>query len=112
MPVMSIRSIFAMMIAFAMLFAPLAMPAAAMAMASPDQHMMTMADDHCADQADGKNGKDSAKSCCVAMCAAVAVAPAALAKAELFDRVADLPSLVRFTHGFLAELATPPPRFS
>lgn len=107
----SLRSIFAILIALAMLFAPVAMPMGAMAMAPANEHSQMMASEHCRDQTSSdRDIKESGKSCCVAMCAAVAVAPASSLEPQVFARAVDRPSLIQFIHGYLAELATPPPR--
>ena len=109
---MSLRPFFAILIAFAMLFAPLAMQTgSAMAMAPADHQSQMMDQGHCSDQpAEGTDGKTMAKSCCVAMCTAVAVAAPSLVEPLAFGRVLDRPSLDRFHHSYLAKLATPPPR--
>ena len=108
----SLRPFFAILIAFAMLFAPLAMQTgSAMAMAPADHQSQMMDKGHCGDQpASGKDSKMSGKSCCVAMCTAVAVAPVTPIEPLAYERVVDRPSLVQFRHSYLAELATPPPR--
>ena len=111
-PLVSLRPLFAILIAFAMLFAPLAMQSgSAMAMAPLDHLTQTMDKGHCSDQpTGGKDSKMPGKSCCVAMCTAVAVAPVSPVEPLTFQRVADRPSLDQFHHGYLAKLATPPPR--
>ena len=111
---MSLRPFFAILIAFAMLFAPLAMQTGiAMAMAPADHQSQMMDQGHCSDQpAEGTDGKTMAKSCCVAMCTAVAVAAPSLVEPLAFGRVLDRPSLDRCHHSYLAKLATPPPRRS
>lgn len=108
----SIRPVFAILIAFAMLFAPLAMQGgSAMAMAPADHQSQVMDKGHCSDQpASGTSSKMPGKSCCAAMCTAVAVAPVSPVEPLAFRRVADRPSLDRFHHSYLAKLATPPPR--
>ena len=111
-PGVSLRPIFAILIAIAMLFAPFAMPTGAMAMAPADEHsQMMMASDHCGDTSSDANDSNAiGKSCCIAMCAAVAVAPVSALEPQTFARIVDRPSVSQFTHGYLAELATPPPR--
>ena len=108
----SLRPIFALLIAFAVLFAPLAMQTgSAMAMAPADHQSQMMDQGHCSDQpASGQDGKMTGKSCCIAMCTAVAVAAPSLVEPLAFGRVLDRPSLDRFHHSYLAKLATPPPR--
>ena len=108
----SFRPLFALLIAMAMLFAPFAVGSGpAMAMA-PADHQAQMADKgHCGGQpANGKDSKATIKSCCAAMCTAVAVAPAPPAKPQGFARALDRPSVEQFYISHLAELATPPPR--
>ena len=108
----SLRPFFAILIAIAMLFAPLAMQTgSAMAMAPTDHQSQMMNKGHCSDQsASGKDSKMAGKSCCAAMCTAVAVSPVSPVEPLAFERVADRPSLVQFRHSYLAKLATPPPR--
>lgn len=113
-PRVSPRSLFAMLIAFAMLFAPLALQSgAAMAMAPADHHAQMMESGHCGEQpAKSKDGKAMDKSCCAAMCVAVAVAPSVALEPHAFATNTDRPSLTLFHHSFLAELPTPPPRLA
>ena len=108
----SLRPLFATLIAAAMLFAPLAMQAgSAMAMAPADHHAQMMDKGHCGDQpAEGEDGKMMGKSCCVAMCTGVAVSAAVPMETLAFARIVDRPSLEVFHHSYLAKLATPPPR--
>lgn len=108
----SLRPFFVILIAFAMLFAPLAMQTgSAMAMAPADHQSQMMDQGHCSDQpAERADGKTMTKSCCVAMCTAVAMAAPSLVEPQAFERVLDRPSLDRFHHSYLAKLATPPPR--
>lgn len=112
---MGLRSLFAVLIAVAMLFAPLAMRSgSAMAMApAADHHAQMMGDDHCGEQpAKGNNSKSYDKSCCVAMCTAIAVAPTTLIEPHALAASAERPSLDQFRHSYLAELPTPPPRLA
>ncbi|MDP9422052.1 MAG: hypothetical protein M3Q19_04320 [Pseudomonadota bacterium] len=111
---MSHRSLFAMLIAFAMLFAPLALQSgAAMAMAPADHHAQMMESGHCGEQpAKSQDGKTMDKSCCAAMCAAVAVAPSVKAEPHVLTPSAQRPALDQFQHSFIAELPTPPPRLA
>ena len=86
-PGVSLRPIFAIMIAFAMLFAPFAMPTGAMAMAPADEHAQVMASEHCGDHSsDDQDSKAAGKSCCAAMCAAVAIARLTRRTARLHAR--------------------------
>ena len=108
----SLRPLFAILIAFAMLFAPFAMQTgSAMAMTPANHQSQMMEKGHCGDQpAKGKDGKAMDKSCCVAMCAAVAVTAVSPVEPLAFGRIVDRPSLAQFHHSYLAKLATPPPR--
>lgn len=109
---MSLRSFFAMMIAFAMLFAPFAMQTGgAMAAIPSDHHAQMIEQGHCGGQpADGKTDKAGGKSCCVAMCVAIAVAPAVPSQPLAFAPTIARPTLVQSPLSYLAKLATPPPR--
>jgi hypothetical protein len=111
-PHVSLRPLFAILIAVAMLFAPLAMQSgSAMAMAPADHHSQMMEKGHCGEQpAKGDHGKSTEKSCCVAMCTAVAVAPVSPAEPFAFPQSVERPALAQSSHSFLAELPTPPPR--
>lgn len=113
-PRMSLRPLLAMLFAFAMLFAPLATQSGAvMAMAPSDRHAQMMESGHCGEQpAKGNHDKAPDKSCCVAMCAAVAVAPGVSAEPHAMVASVEQPSLTQFHHSFLAELPTPPPRLA
>ena len=108
----SLRPLFAILIAFAMLFAPLATQSgSAMAMGPADHQSQMMNQGHCSDQpTGGKDSKMPGKSCCVTMCTAVAVAPVSPVEPLAFGGVADRPALDQFYRSYLAKLATPPPR--
>lgn len=108
----SLRPIFAILIAFAMLFSPFAMrTGSAMAAMSSDHHSQMMAKAHCGEQpSSGTADKTHTKSCCVAMCSAIAVAPASPAEPLAFARAMERPAREQSPHGYLANLATPPPR--
>lgn len=112
MPLVRSSRLFAILIAVAMLFAPLAMQSgSAMAMAPTDHHAQMMDKGHCGEQpATGKDGKSAEKSCCAAMCTAIAVTPVASLEPHSFHRQVDRPAPSQFRHGFLAKLPTPPPR--
>lgn len=108
----SFRPVFALMIAFAMLFAPFAMQGAgAMAMDPADHQAQMMESGRCGDQpVKGHDGKGGNKSCCIAMCTAIAIAPVSPVELRMFADVIERPALTPFHHGFLAQLPTPPPR--
>ncbi|MDV3257073.1 MAG: hypothetical protein LOX97_04680 [Sphingomonas sp.] len=111
---MKLHPLFAILIAFAMLFAPLAAQSgAAMAMAPADHHAQMMEKGHCGEQpAKGHDGKAMDKSCCVAMCAAVAVAPSVEAEPHALAPAVQHPAPDQLRLSFLAELPTPPPRLA
>lgn len=110
---MSLRPLFATLIGFAMLLAPLGViSGSAMAMVPvANHHAQMMESGHCDEQpATGKDSKSDGKSCCIAMCAAVAVEPGGPAEPQALLSSTERPSLAKFDHSFLAELPTPPPR--
>ena len=106
------RSIFAMLIAAAMLFAPFAMRSGgAMAAMPSNHHSQAMDKSHCGDQpATGKDHKSTGKSCCAAMCTAIAVAPGSPVEPLAYARSIDRSAIDQFGRSFLAKLPTPPPR--
>jgi hypothetical protein len=107
----TLRPIFAILVAFAMLFSPFAMHSAMAA--TSGHHGQAMAADHCGEQSSyGKLDTSSGKPCCVAMCAAIAVAPPSPAENIAFAKPLHRPALVRASLSFLAKLPTPPPRFA
>lgn len=110
---MTLRPVFAILIAFAMLSAPFAMQSGSAMAASADHHGQAMTKGHCGEQSDdGKLDKSSGKPCCAAMCAAIAVAPAPPAEPLAFVNSLHRPSLARTGPHFLAKLPTPPPRLA
>lgn len=109
---MSIRKLFAMIVALAVLFAP-GMTGAAMA-AAPGHEMQMMQTGHCQMPPSGKSDHDrmADKNCCISMCMAVAVAPAARAADHQITPVqATFPAPKSYL-GHLSEIATPPPRLA
>ncbi|MBA3775930.1 MAG: hypothetical protein H0X11_05740 [Betaproteobacteria bacterium] len=108
----SFRPLFAILIAFAMSFAPFAMQAgSAMAATPSDHHSQMIEKGHCGGQSnEGKADKAPGKACCVAMCTAIAVAQVSPTEPLAFSRSVERPGLVQFRRSYLTELATPPPR--
>ena len=108
----SMTKLFAILVALAMLFAP-GVTGAAMA-AAPHHDMAMMEAGHCQAPASGSGHHDQSdgKSCCVAMCMALAVAPSSPAKALPSPREMPQFASPKAYHGLLAEIATPPPRRS
>ena len=107
-----LRPLFAMLIAFGMLFAPLAVQGGtAMAMTPADHHAKMTEQGHCGKQpAKNHNGKMMDKSCCAAMCSAVAIAPSSDNDLPTLAPSVEHAALDPFQRSFLAELPTPPPR--
>lgn len=112
---MSLRPLLAVLIGLAMLIAPLgAIGGGAMAQGPAAGHHGQMMDSgHCDDQpGTGKDGKSGSKSCCIAMCAAVAIIAVGPAEPHALGSSTERPSLASFDPGFLTELPTPPPRLA
>ena len=106
------RSVFAILIAFAMFFAPFAIQSGRAMAAMPSNHQGQMiAKGHCGEpSSSGKTEKNHPKSCCVAMGTAIAVAPNSPDEPLAVDRVIVQSALRTSPHSYLARLATPPPR--
>lgn len=110
----------AVLVALAVLFAPALTRAGEAFAAVPDHHAQMMQSGHCkaAPSNVGEDGKSSdkdkaaGKNCCVSMCMAVAIAPAAPPKpVTLHGSAATFPLTTQY-HGCIAEIATPPPRLA
>lgn len=108
--VVTLRPIFAILVALGLLFTPFGMGSASAMAAPADHHAQMMKSGHCGDQPSKKDGKAMDKSCCVAMCSAIAVAPTMTPEPHVFTMSPDLPSIAQFHHSYLAKLPTPPPR--
>ena len=108
---MSIRKLFAILVAIAVLFAP-SLTGAGMAQAAvPEHHAQMMEKGHCDPASDGKQNKAAEKtSCCGAMCMAVAVTSGANSVTNGLLGNGPVSRLHSFRTGSPAELATPPPR--
>ena len=110
---MSIRKLFAMLVAFAVLFAPsVAYASMPMAMSSHhDLQMMEMGHCETPPASSGDHHKSDGMTCCMSMCMAIGIAPDAPVALAEEPSPAMLYAPVRvFWHGRLAEIATPPPR--
>ena len=122
-PAVSIRKLLTLFVAIAVLFAP-SMTRAGEALAAVPGHQMQMMDSgHCkslpsADDPDrsgnhqksGSHDKAAGKTCCIAMCMAVALSPPTGEQAEIMHTTPPaFPSLHEY-HGRITEIATPPPR--
>lgn len=110
---MSLRSLFGMLIALAMLLAPFGLSSGSAMAIVPvaDHHAQMMESGHC-DEQPGKDGQLDTKSCCVAMCTAIAVEPMTASEPHAFLSSPVRPSLAQFDPSFLAKLPTPPPRLA
>jgi hypothetical protein len=100
------------MIALALLAAPSAAFAAIPVAAVPHHDMQAMQMDHCQSAPSSSDRKAPVKSCCMSMCMALAVAPEpagdAMGLAHFFSYFVGPTSW----HGYLGEIATPPPKLS
>jgi hypothetical protein len=107
----SIRKLFALLLAVSVLFAP-GVAGAAMA-SSPHHAMQMMQSGHCqTPPSSSGDHKMGGKSCCIAMCMAVAVAPSAPAQSSPPRQQVAQFSAPQTYRGLPAEIATPPPRGS
>ena len=111
---MSIQRLLAALLALAVLLGPLAVQSGiVMAMApTGDEHAQLVSGNHCNGQSEKQSESNPAdKSCCTAMCLALAVVPiAAIEPYVALGSEAKRPSLAQDHRGFLARLPTPPPR--
>src|SRR5690242_1040641 len=109
-PSVSVRKLFAVFLALAVLFAP-SVTYAAMPMAMGHSGGMQMiAMGPCEAPPSNTDGKAPAKNCCMAMCMMIAVSPespVALLEPQLAVSYFATPAS---WHGHLGEIATPPPR--
>ena len=108
----SIRKLFAIFVAIAVLFAP-AITGAAMA-AAPHHEMQMVEAGHCQSPPSnsGHHDRTVGKSCCIAMCMALAVAPSAPAEISPSRQQMAQFAPPQAYRGLPAEIATPPPRHS
>jgi hypothetical protein len=104
----SVRKILGILVALSVLFAP---GVAGAAMASPHHDMQMMGAGHCQTPPASTGDHEKAdKSCCIAMCMAVAIAPSAPFDLSMpRQQVAQFPAPVAYDSG-PHEIATPPPR--
>jgi hypothetical protein len=110
----AVRPIFAILVAIGMFLAPLAIRGGvAMAMPQSGHHEQMAMADHCGEQSSScKHEKSGKNADCLAMCMAVALAPASDLEPQALAVSRDRPALDRFGRSFLAELPTPPPRLA
>lgn len=111
---MGTRPLLAFIAMLAVLLASALTGSAAASAATMNHDVQMMESGHCTAPPSnhGDHDKSTGKNCCISMCMAVAVTPAAPAEAiVVHDAVAAFPLLTEY-HGLLAEIATPPPRHS
>ena len=114
----NIRNLFGILLALAVLFAPALTSAGAAYAAVPEHQIQMMDAGHCTSapsgnhEKSGSHDKSMTKSCCIAMCMALAVAPSAPAISELPKRIVLVFLAPSFRIGLPAEIATPPPRLA
>src|SRR5256885_1942962 len=107
----SIRKLFAILVTLAVLVTP-SVTYAGMPAATPHHHgvqMMEMGHCQTPPSQSGDHGKAD-KNCCISMCIALAVAPSAPTEAVELEHAATYFTVPQSWHGFLGEIATPPPR--
>ena len=107
------RLVASLLLAIAMMVAPLGVPAMAEASA-PVSHHGPMAGEggHCDEQTQpDRPHKAADKSCCAAMCLGVVV-PSGAAELPAYHAPRERPAPDRFRLGYLGEIATPPPKLS
>jgi len=109
---MGTRSLFAFVIMIAMLFASAVAGTAAASAATMNHDMQTMQMGHCSSPPAKEDGKAPVKSCCIAMCMAVAVEPAVPPQLGDIHHQATYFAVPTSWHGYLGEIATPPPRLA
>jgi hypothetical protein len=107
---MSVRRLFAALIALAVLSAPAMARASEAYAAVPDHHAQMMMKGHCESPPDADQDKKAGMSCCFQMCMAVAAELAVPLGPEALLGITGTPALQSFPIGSPAELATPPPR--
>jgi len=110
----SARRLIALLVGLAIALAPFGMPAMAQAQVSSSHHgqMTGQAAGHCREhQAPSDHGKVADKDCCAAMCIAITL-PAPFADLPAYHASRERPRSDIDRRGFIAEIATPPPRIS
>ena len=121
-PAVSIQKLLTLFVAIAVLFAP-SMTRAGEALAAVPGHQMQMMDSgHCKSppstdnpdtakhQKSSTHDKAKDKSCCMAMCMAVALSPPAGEPGDTVHAALPTYALPSQYHGRITEIATPPPR--
>ena len=111
-PWMSMRNVFTMLVALAVLFAPAFTRAGAAIAAAADHHSQRMEAGHCKMAPDEGSDDPSAaaESCCVSMCMALGLAPGIAASHDAVHAAAPTAVARAFRLSLPPEIATPPPR--
>ena len=111
---MSIRKLFAVFVALAVLFAPAFTGAGAALAAAPDQHAQMTEAGHCQTppSQSGDHDKAPAKSCCISMCMGIAITPPAPGTHSELKPAPAVFAVATIHLSYLGEIATPPPRRS
>jgi hypothetical protein len=111
---MGTRPLLGLIVMVAVLFVSALIGSVAASAATMNHDVQMMENGHCAAPPShhGDHDKSAGKNCCISMCMAVAIAPAAPPEAAvLHDAMTAFPVLNEY-HGLLAEIATPPPRLA
>lgn len=110
-PGVSFQKLFAILVALAVLFAPAVASAGETLAPGADHAQMMDRTGHCQMPASGADhDKAAGKSCCIWMCMAVAIEPAAPHHDEPLERAPAVFAIPSLHPGYLGEIATPPPR--
>lgn len=113
-PVVSIRRLFAILVAVAVLFAPVFTRAGEAQAAVPDHHLQMMESGNCQmpPSDSGEHDTAPAKSCCISMCMAIGIAPPPPVRGSDLKPVPAVSGIPTLHLSYLGEIATPPPRHS
>jgi hypothetical protein len=108
----SFGKLFAIVVTLAVLFAPSMAYAAVPMTTHHDMQVMEMGHCEMLPSKNSNHNKANGKSCCISMCMAVAIAPSTPADAAEPTHDATYFVVPQSWHGFLGEIATPPPRMT
>lgn len=109
-PAVNISRLFAIFVALAVLIAPAVSRASAVLSGVPDHQLMMEQTGHCQMPGGAGHDKGAGKSCCIAMCTAVAVHCPSPSGEEFAEPVPPVFTITTLHIPYLAEIATPPPR--
>lgn len=113
-PTVSIRRLFAILVAVAVLFGPVFTHASAASAAVGGHHSQMVDAGNCESPTPVSSQDDTTptKSCCVSMCMGVAAMPAPRASSSMVRPVPAVAAIPTLHLSYLGEIATPPPRRS